>query len=563
MLNEIKRLLESLSWKQILSLVLAAGAVIGALTLAARWNRERDFRPLYSALSAEDAGAVLAKVRESGSEYRLSDNGAAVLVPSARVAELRLQLAAAGIPKSGRIGYELFDKTNFGMSDFTEQVNYHRALEGELERSVMSLSAVEQARVHITFPKDSLFLDSRQPAKASVLVKLRPGAQLSPQNVAAICQLAGSAVDGLLPEAVSVMDTRGNLLNRARKPGSADDPEPSEADIDYRQKLEHDLLTKINSTLDPLLGANKFRATASVECDFSSSERNDETFDPAKSVIATSQKTEDISGGAVAAGIPGTASALPRPAARPASGANTVTRRTESVSYQSSHTVRHVREPQGAIKRVSVSLLVDSEVRYEGSGPKARRIVEPPSAAKLKTIHDLVAGVIGFSAERGDQLVVETLPFESTLNPEQLVPAKNTEPVPVPLGWRQQVVGNRLFLIGAGVSVAILLALAFLVIRMTRRKTGDGSAVEMPGELGAASGGPDQLQAQIENRLAEQSALRQRNDLDALNSLKLPPVTKKAEVLTKHISEQAKNDSSSMTHVLRAWMADPGDQTKR
>jgi flagellar M-ring protein FliF len=563
MLNEIKRLLESLSWKQILSLVLAAGAVIGALTLAARWNRERDFRPLYSALSAEDAGAVLAKVRESGSEYRLSDNGAAVLVPSARVAELRLQLAAAGIPKSGRIGYELFDKTNFGMSDFTEQVNYHRALEGELERSVMSLSAVEQARVHITFPKDSLFLDSRQPAKASVLVKLRPGAQLSPQNVAAVCQLAGSAVDGLLPEAVSVMDTRGNLLNRARKPGSADDPEPSEADIDYRQKLEHDLLTKINSTLDPLLGANKFRATASVECDFSSSERNDETFDPAKSVIATSQKTEDISGGAVAAGIPGTASALPRPAARPASGANTVTRRTESVSYQSSHTVRHVREPQGAIKRVSVSLLVDSEVRYEGSGPKARRIVEPPSAAKLKTIHDLVAGVIGFSAERGDQLVVETLPFESTLNPEQLVPAKNTEPVPVPLGWRQQVVGNRLFLIGAGVSVAILLALAFLVIRMTRRKTGDGSAVEMPGELGAASGGPDQLQAQIENRLAEQSALRQRNDLDALNSLKLPPVTKKAEVLTKHISEQAKNDSSSMTHVLRAWMADPGDQTKR
>src|SRR5271170_5371903 len=270
MLNEIKRLLESLSWKQILSIVLAAGAMIGALTLAARWNRERDFRPLYSALSAEDAGAVLAKVRESGSEYRLSDNGAAVLVPSARVAELRLQLAAAGIPKSGRIGYELFDKANFGASDFTEQVNYHRALEGELERSVMSLTAVEQARVHITFPKESLFLDSRQPAKASVLVKLRPGAQLGPQNVAAICQLAASAVDGLLPEAVSVMDTRGNLLNRARKPGSADDPEPSEADIDYRQKLEHDLLAKINSRLEPLLGADKSRATASVECDFSS-----------------------------------------------------------------------------------------------------------------------------------------------------------------------------------------------------------------------------------------------------------------------------------------------------
>ena len=161
------------------------------------WNRERDFRPLYSGLASEDAAAVVAKVREGGSEFRLSDNGSVVLVPSGKVAELRLQLAAAGIPKSGRIGFELFDKTNFGASDFAEQVNYHRALEGELERSVMSLAEVEQARVHITFAKDSIFPESRQPAKASVLVKLRAGAQLSAQNVAAICQLTASAVDGL------------------------------------------------------------------------------------------------------------------------------------------------------------------------------------------------------------------------------------------------------------------------------------------------------------------------------------------------------------------------------
>ncbi len=235
-MDQIKRLLESLTWKQILSLVLAAAAVIGALAAFARWNRERDFRPLYSSLAPEDAAAVLAKVRENGSEFRLSENGSVVLVPSERVAELRLDMAAAGLPKSGRIGFELFDKTTFGMSDFTEQVNYHRALEGELERSVMSLAEVEQARVHITFPKDSLFLDSRQPAKASVLVKLRPGAQLSPQNVAAICQLAASAVEGLLPEAVTVVDMRGNLLNQARKAASPDDPEPSEAALEYRQK---------------------------------------------------------------------------------------------------------------------------------------------------------------------------------------------------------------------------------------------------------------------------------------------------------------------------------------
>ncbi len=559
-MNEIKRLLASLSWKQMLSLALAAGAVIAALALLSHWNRERDFRPLFSALSAEDAGAVLAKVRESGVEFRLSDNGSSVLVPSTRVAELRLQLAAAGVPKSGRIGYELFDKANFGMSDFTEQLNYHRALEGELERSVMSLSAVEQARVHITFPKESLFLDNRQPAKASVLVKLRLGAQLSQQNVAAICQLAASAVDGLLPEAVSVVDMRGNLLNRARKASSPDDPAPSEADLDYRQKLEHDLLAKISSALDPLLGADKFRATASVECDFSSAEQNEESFDPAKSVITASQKTEDISGGAVASGIPGTPSSLPRPTSRPATGSNAVTRRTENISYQSSHTVRHVRQPQGAIKRVSVALLVDSDVRYEGTGAKARRIVEAPSAAKLKTISDLVSGVIGLSTERGDRLVVETLPFESTRNPEQLAPAKSTEPA-APPGWKEQILENKLFLAGVGVGAAILLALLFLVIRLSSKNAPSGSRVQLPGELEAGPT-PDQLQSQIENRLAEQSALRQKQEMEVLSSLKLPPATKKTEVLSKHIAEQAKKDSGNMAHVLRAWM-DPNEEMKR
>src|SRR5580700_5251534 len=237
----MKRLLNTLTWKQCLSIVIAAGAVVAVLVAFSRWNQERDFRPLYSALSPEDAGAVVAKVRESGSEFRLSENGTVVLVPSTKVAELRLQLAAAGIPKSGRIGYELFDKSNFGASDFTEQVNYHRALEGELERSVMALAEVEQARVHITFAKESVFLESRQPAKASVLVKLRPGVRLSPQNVQAVCNLMASAVESLAPEAVSVVDMNGNLLTRPRKGASPDSPEPDEATLDYRQKVERDL----------------------------------------------------------------------------------------------------------------------------------------------------------------------------------------------------------------------------------------------------------------------------------------------------------------------------------
>src|SRR4051812_47391252 len=180
----MKTLLSSLTNAQKLSIGAVAIGVIAAIFGFLKWTHERDFRPLYTGVAAEDAGAVLAKLKEGGIEFRVAENGSSILVPSARVAETRLQLAAAGLPKSGRIGYELFDKTNFGITDFTEQVNYHRALEGELERSVMSLSEVEQARVHITLPKASVFLESREEAKASVMVKLR--GKLSAQNVLAV-----------------------------------------------------------------------------------------------------------------------------------------------------------------------------------------------------------------------------------------------------------------------------------------------------------------------------------------------------------------------------------------
>ncbi len=553
-MDQLKRIFESLSWKQILFILIVAGAVAATIAAMSRWNRERDFRPLYSELAPEDAAAVLSKVREGGGDFRLSNDGTAVLVPSGKIAELRLQLAAVGIPKSGHIGFELFDKTNFGASDFAEQVNYHRALEGELERSVMSLAEVEQARVHLTLAKESVFLESRQPAKASVLVKLRNGAQLSAQNVAAICQLTASAVEGLGPEAVSVVDTRGNLLNRGRKAASDDSGEPSEASLDFRQKVEHDLLAKINGTLEPLLGADKFRSAVSIDCDFTSAEQSEETFDPSKSVMVSSQKTEDISGGNSAAGVPGTASSLPKPTSRPAGGATGVTRRTENITYQSSHTVRHMRIPQGTVKRMSVSLLVDSLVRWEGSSPKAKRIVEAPSAEKLKTIHDLVAGVIGFSAERGDQLVVETMPFETTLNPEPLPAAPPAVP-PVPQTWVDQALKSKYLPVGAGVGVAILLTLIVLVFRLAKSGSSSSSA-EMSPQLAAGSGADDNFNKRLERQMSEQATLRQKQETDALNALKLPPVTKKAEVLTKHIAEQAKKDSTPMAHVLRSWMSE-------
>lgn len=565
-MDQLKKLYANLSVKQRLTLGIATLAVIGSLFAFSRWNRERDFRPLYSGLSQEDAAAVLARVREGGTEFRIGEGGSSVLVPSAKVAELRLQLAAAGVPKSGRIGYELFDKTNFGTSDFAEQVNFHRALEGELERSITSLSEVEQARVHLTLPKESIFLESRQPAKASVLVKLRPGARLAPQNVAAICQLMASAVEGLAPEAVSVVDMRGNLLSRPRKAAGPDGMEPDEALLDYRQKIERDLMAKINTTLEPLLGPDKFRAGVSVECDFTSGEQSEETFDPTKSVMVTSQKTEDISGTNAASGVPGTASNLPRPTSRPGGTGTGVTRRTENVAYQSSRTVRRVRLPQGALKRMSVSLLLDNVVRFEGAGPKAKRVLEPPSSQKLKVIRDLVAGVIGFSTERGDQLVIESLPFESTLNAEPAAPGALPGPSQSGLpAWLEHALKNKTILIaGAAGALVLMLVLASAVLLASRRKK-KGRVAQVQTTI-EASKGQAKLEAsqdfakKMEAQLADQAELKQRQEIEALNALKLPAiVTKKAEVLAKHITEESRKDPKVVAQILRTWMNEPAD----
>jgi flagellar M-ring protein FliF len=296
-MDQLRKLLSSLNLRQRITIGAVAIAVFASLFGLSHWHKESDFKPLYTSLAPEDAALVIQKLKEAGSDYRVSESGTSVLAPSARVPELRLELAAAGVPRTGRIGYELFDKTNLGATEFAEHLNYHRALEGELERSIGSLSAVDQARVHLTFPRESVFLDSREPAKASVLLKLRPGAQLSAQNIAAVTNLVGSAVEGLAPEAVTVMDMRGNLLNRPHHDLNGE--APSEATLEYRQKLENDILAKVNATLEPLLGPDRFRAGVSIDCDFTTGEQSEETLDPNKSVMLASQKTEEQTGGSL------------------------------------------------------------------------------------------------------------------------------------------------------------------------------------------------------------------------------------------------------------------------
>ena len=446
-MDQFRKLIANLSAMQRITIALAVVAVGAGIYGLMHWRQESDFRPLYTTLASEDAGAVVQKLKETGVAYRLSENGSTVLVPSAKVAEMRLEMASAGLPKSGRIGFELFDKTNFGATEFVEHINYRRALEGELERTVMSLAEVEQARVHVTFSKESVYLEAREPAKASVVLRLRPGTQLVPQNVTAIQHLLASAVEGLAPESVSVLDDTGHLLSRPHSMLASDGADSSDRLLELRQSMERDLVAKINSTLEPLLGADRFRAGASVDCDFTSGEQSEEIFDPTRSVMVSSQKSEDTSNGGGAAGIPGTASNLPRPAPKPATALAGSSRRTESIAYQSSRTVKHMKLPQGTVKKMSLAVLVDQAVHWEGQGKTLHKVFEQPSDKMLKSIRDLVAASTGFSQERGDQLTVESLPFESTLN---LEPPMAT---PIHAGARRQLQSAAVAIEGPGESL--------------------------------------------------------------------------------------------------------------
>ncbi|HLH15716.1 MAG TPA: flagellar basal-body MS-ring/collar protein FliF [Bryobacteraceae bacterium] len=571
----MKSLLAHLSIRQRISIAAVAVLLAGGIYALVVHQREADFKPLFTGVPPDEAAAIVQKLKESGVEYRLPEGGGTILVPSARLAEVRLTMAAAGLPKTGRMGFELFDKTNFGATEFAEHINYRRALEGELERSVMSLEAVEQARVHLTFPKDSVFLEAQQPAKASVLVKLRPGARITPQNVQAIDHLVASAVEGLSPDAVSVLDMNGNLLGRPKPAGGLDGPEPSEAGLDYRHKIESDLLAKINSTLEPLLGANRYRAGVSVECDFSGAEQSEEIFDPTHSVMVTSQRTEDSTTGATAAGVPGTASALPRPAAR-ASGSRGASRVTENITYQTSRTVKKTRLPAGAVRRMSVAVLVDQDLSWQRTPQGFRRVLSPPSPEKLKAIRELVSGITGFTAERGDQIVIESLPFESTLAiepPPLPAPPSAAKPNAGPLSL-PAVFQDRKMLPIAGAAVGLLLLLAAGGVMLSRRRRVPGVQTTGPAELpaaadtsvvpSAASGGAAEEatpEADLQSRLEAREALQQKLDAQTLQSLKLAPViTKTAEVMAKHLREKISKDPDISAQVLRTWIREEDER---
>ena len=401
----------------------ALGAVVLALTMSAS---QGDYKVLYANLSDKDGGAVIAQLAQMNVPYKVAPGSGAILVPAGQVPDLRLKMATAGLPKGAVSGYELMDSARFGQTQFQERLTFQRGLEGELTRSITSLAAVENARVHLALPNQNGFFREQQKPSASVLLTLHPGRTLDRAQIAGIVHLVSSSVPELNPKAVSVLDQTGALLT-----GGADGPQASGLDaqqLQYVNQIEAGYAKRIYELLEPIVGHDNLRATVAADVDFSQTEATSEEFKPNQgtdaSISIRSQQTTEQSGatGTLPSGVPGAASNQPPIAATaplvgasqplqaaPLSGGTASGRREAVTNYEVDKTVRVTRNASGMVKRLNAAVVVNNRAVTDAKGKTTQVALTTEEIDKLTA---LVRESIGFKQDRGDSVKVINAPFK-------------------------------------------------------------------------------------------------------------------------------------------------------
>lgn len=405
-------------------LALGVAAMVAAMVAVWMWGQQPDYRVLFSNFSDRDGGAIVAELEKMGIPYKYAEGGGAVLVPSTHVHDARLKLASQGLPKGGNVGFELMENQRLGSSQFVEQINFQRAMEGELARSIESVSAVQAARVHLAMPKDSVFVSEQKSPTASVLLNLHPGRTLDPQQISAIVHLVASSVPELMTKNVTLVDQNGNLLSDAgRGAGSSSGMDPSQ--IKYVQELQQSVVRRIESIITPIVGPNNVRAEATADVDFSRSEQAVESYKPNQTpeamVVRSQQTSESLNGVANPGGVPGAlTNQPPAPATAPivapdqaaapagAAGPAASTRKDATFNYEVDKTIQYVQQGGGGLKRLSVAVVVNHKRSTDAEG---KVTMKPLTEAEIAQITNLVKDAMGFNAERGDSVNVVNTPF--------------------------------------------------------------------------------------------------------------------------------------------------------
>ena len=525
-------------------LMLGIAAVVAIMAGVWMWGQQPDYRVLFSNFSDRDGGAIVASLQQMNVPYKFAEGGTAILVPANQVYEARLKLASQGLPKGGNVGFELMENQKLGVSQFLEQVNFQRALEGELARSIESISTVQSARVLLALPKSSVFVREQQKPTASVLLNLQPGRVLDQQQVSAIVHLVASSVPELPTKNVTIVDQNGNLLSDSSASVGANGLDPSQ--LKYIQELQRSIVKRVESIITPIVGANNVHAEATADVDFSHSEQAAETYRPNQTPDAASirsqQTNETINAGnANATGVPGALSNQPpapatapinAPAAKttaPAAASTTPpsnTQKESTVNYELDKTIRYVQQPMGGLKRLSVAVVVN----FRNTTDKAGKIISRPLTAAEKTqITDLVKEAMGYNQQRGDTLNVVNSPFAGT--EKELIPD-------VPL-WKQpeniqlaKDIGKYL------IAIAVLLYLFFRVLK------------PMLGKLSAAADARAALPAPDADDVVHLSHMSADGELMDLTTHGVLGYQQNLEIA----KQLAKQDPKVVANVVKTWV---------
>ena len=402
-----------------LNIALGAGIAlaIGIMAAVFMWSmKTADYRVLLSNYSDRDGGAIVAALSQMAVPYKFSEDGGTILVPSGQVYDARLKLAAQGLPRGGNIGFELMENQKMGTSQFIEQVNYQRAQEGELARTINSIGSVASSRVHLAIPKPSVFVREKQYPTASVMVNLQPGRALDMGQVNAIVHLVSSSIPELPAKNVTVVDQNGSLLSA--KTSDSNDPnklDPSQ--LKYVRDIQDNLNRRIEAILTPLLGEGNVKAQVAAEVNFATVEKATETYspnsNPEKNTIRSQKSNESTSSDPVKGGIPGAASnqagATPAAGAGAGAGAATNARRENIVNYEVDKVVSYTKEPVGGIKRLAVAVVVNLKSSVDAEGKTSQKPLTDEEKAQVTA---LIKEAVGFSQDRGDTINLTNSEFK-------------------------------------------------------------------------------------------------------------------------------------------------------
>lgn len=537
LLDALRPLLER--WKaQPLSRQMAMIVAVALIVVGAVWGWAAANAPTYAVLFGNlepaDASAIVERLKGQKVVFKLERGGTEIWVPEQNVYETRLQLAGEGLPNGGGQGFELFDQQKFGESEFSEQVKYHRALEGELTRTITHLAGVQSARVHLVLPSRSVFVNSENTASASVALQLKPGAKLSREQTKGLVHLIASSVRGLSPEAVTIIDGSGRRLS-----GGEEESEQANTSLEFQRNYERAQERSLQQILDTTVGPGRAMVRVAAEVSFAHEETTEERVDPNMVASRSFQITEerDVASGATAGGVPGAVGTLEGADDKlTTTTQNGITRRSETRNFEISKTVRRNVEPVGRVMRLSVAVVVDGT--WKGKGDKRTFVIRPP--AELATIKSVVATAAGTKEERGDRITVECVPF-----------AEQPVDLPEEVAGFDAVLKKNAPLAAGSAGALLLLAIGGTVFVMSRKKKKESRI-----DLKLAAEAPPELKVDVANPAAAGVAA----SLPAPAIAESPALSADAQAEAERIramtAEIAAGDPYLAARVVRGWLAE-------